>query len=89
MSTNRSTVNGPGLGSAGDRDLARVLALLGSDHAGSISVLTLREGGVRAPAQAVYDLQLVGYTIDRTSQIDQYGRRTLGYRLRDPEAADR
>src|SRR5665213_1433623 len=47
----------------------------------------LRERGVKAPAQAMYDLQLAGYTIDRVGCTDRGGRRTFGYRLHGPPAA--
>jgi hypothetical protein len=67
--------------SEGDRELARVLALLEGDQAGSMTVAALRERGVKAPGQAVYTLQLAGYAIDRVSGTDLGGHRTLGYRL--------
>jgi hypothetical protein len=68
--------------SEGGRELARVLALLEGDQAGSMTVAALRERGVKAPGQAVYTLQLAGYAIDRVSGPDLGGHRTLGYRLR-------
>ena len=68
--------------SEGGRELARVLALLEGDQAGSMTVAALRERGVKAPGQAVYTLQLAGYAIDRVSGTDLGGHRTLGYRLR-------
>lgn len=71
--------------SEGDRDLARVLALLESDRIGPITFSTLRDRGVRSPGQAVYDLQLAGYQIDRVSHTDADGRRTLSYCLRGAE----
>jgi hypothetical protein len=67
--------------SEGDRDLVRVLALLEGDRTGVVTVFTLREHGVRSPDQAVYDLQLAGYPIDRVSHTNAGGDRTLGYRL--------
>ena len=67
--------------SAGDRNLARLLALLDGDQAGAMTIAALREHGVGAPAQAVYTLQLAGYPIDRISCTDADGHRTLGYRL--------
>lgn len=70
--------------SVGDRDVARLLALLEGDQAGAITIAALRERGVKAPAQAVYTLQLAGYGIDRVSCEDSNGRRTLGYRLHGP-----
>jgi hypothetical protein len=67
--------------SAGDRELARVLALLEGDQTGAMTIAALRESGVKAPAQAVYTLQLAGYAIDRVSCTDPGGHRTFGYRL--------
>jgi hypothetical protein len=68
----------------GDRDVARALALLEGDQAGPITIAALRAHGVKAPAQAVYTLQLAGYGIDRVSCEHPDGRRTLGYRLHRP-----
>ena len=67
----------------GARELGRALALLENHHAGSVTLAALRERGVRAPAQAVYDLQLAGYAIDRTTSTASGGRTTSGYRLRN------
>ncbi len=64
-----------------DRELARALALLQGDQAGPVTIAALRECGVKAPAQAVYDLQLAGHAIDRVSCTDPRGHRTFGYRL--------
>ena len=72
--------------SAGDRELERVLRLLEGDQADSMSVAALRERGVKAPAQAVYTLQLAGYAIDRVSSTDPSGHQTIGYRLRGSPA---
>ena len=67
--------------SQGDRDLARVLGLLREDRAGTLTVATLRGHGIRAPGQAVYDLQVAGYVIDRVSCVGADGHSALGYRL--------
>ncbi len=67
--------------SGGERELARVLALLEEDRAGSLTIAALREHGVKAPAQAVYDLQLAGYVIDRVSRTNPHGHRSFGYCL--------
>ena len=37
------------------------------DPSASVTIAALRERGVKAPAQAVYDLQLLGHAIDRVS----------------------
>jgi hypothetical protein len=71
-----------------ERELARALELLESDHTGAVTVAALRERGVRAPAQAVYDLQIAGYAIDRVTSTDAGGHSTSGYRLRGSEASE-
>ena len=68
--------------SEGDRDLERVLALLRTAATGAVTVATLREQGIRAPGQAVYDLQVAGYVIDRVSWVGSDGQNARGYRLR-------
>jgi len=67
-----------------ERELGRALALLEHDQTGSVTLAALRERGVTAPAQAVYDLQLAGYAIDRITSTGPGGRTTSGYRLRGP-----
>jgi hypothetical protein len=78
---NSTGMNRAPLPSEGDRELARVLALLEADDAGAITIAAFRERGIRVPAQAVYTLQLAGYAIDRVSCTGPDGHRTLGYRL--------
>ena len=74
-----------------DRELARALALMQGDRAGPVTIAALRERGVKAPAQAVYELQLAGYEIDRVPCRCSDGHTTQGYRLRAASAlaADR
>jgi hypothetical protein len=86
--TNHATANAGhrGPSSEGERELARALALLEGDPGGSVTLADLRARGVRAPAQAMYDLQLAGHTIDRVTTTDQTGHASVGYRLR-PSAA--
>jgi hypothetical protein len=57
------------------------LALLQANQTGAISIGDLRDVGVGAPAQAVYDLQLAGYAIDRVSYTTADGLPSVGYRL--------
>ena len=68
--------------SAGDRDPTRVLTLLETNQAAALTIAALRERGVDTPAQAVYELQLAGYEIDRVVCEHPNGHATLGYRLR-------
>ena len=75
--------------SEGERELARVLALLEEDRAGSLTIAALRGQGVKAPAQAVYDLQLGGYPIDRVTCTGTGGQASFGYRLHVSPAPNR
>lgn len=68
--------------SAGDRELARVLALLEDADSDWVTLTVMRERGVRAPAQAIYTLELAGYPIDRSSCTGPPGQRAPGYRIR-------
>jgi len=67
-------------------DAARVLTLLGSDDRGALSMVALREHGVQAPGQAIYELQLDGYEIDRVPCESGDRLTTIGYRLRTSAA---
>lgn len=49
------------------RDAARLLALLRQERPRGVTVEMMRQRGIEAPAQAIYTLQLAGYTIDRLS----------------------
>ena len=55
--------------SAGDRDLSRVLSLMGGGQNGALTIAALRERGIEAPALTVYELQLAGYEIERSTRI--------------------
>jgi hypothetical protein len=74
--------------SSAERERARALALLQANQTGTISIGDLRDIGVRAPGQAVYDLQLAGYQIDRVSHITADGLPTVGYRLHHAAARE-
>lgn len=63
-------------------DAARVLTLLGADDGAALTMAALREHGVQAPAQAIYELRLDGYEIDRVPCEDSDRHTTIGYRLR-------
>ena len=67
-------------------DAARVLTLLRADDSGAVTMAALREHGVRAPAQAIYELQLDGYEIDRVPCESRDRHTTIGYRLRTSAA---
>jgi hypothetical protein len=72
----------PGPRTEGGRALARALALLEGNHSGPVTLAALRERGVNAPAQAIYDLQLAGHVIDRVTGTDSAGHASPGYHLR-------
>ena len=67
-------------------DAARVLTLLGADDSGALTMAALREHGVQAPAQAIYELQLDGYEIDRVPCESSDRQAIIGYRLRTSAA---
>ena len=66
-----------GATSAADRNVERLLMLLGD----SDMTIALRERGIRAPAQCLYDLQLAGYPIERVQLKHDCGRGSVQYRL--------
>lgn len=66
-------------------DRTLLLDLLESSHEHPPSIDDLREGGVTLPGQAIYELELDGYAIERVRR--RGGSRTcgvMGYRLRHP-----
>jgi hypothetical protein len=67
-------------------DAARVLTLLGAHDSGALTMAALREHGIQAPAQAIYELQLDGYEIDRVPCKSSDRHTTIGYRLRTSAA---
>ena len=71
---------------AHERDLTQLLALLGEHGVGGRTIGELRERGIHAPAQAIYELQLAGYEIDRVSVPRSDGRPSMCYRLSAPLA---
>ncbi len=68
------------------QDAARVLILLSADDSRALTMAALREHGIQAPAQAIYELQLNGYKIDRVTCETNDRHPTLGYRLRTSPA---
>jgi len=63
-----------------DHTTARLLAML-HDRSGALTIATMRERGIQAPAQRIYTLQLAGYEIERCYIGSSAGRRTPAYRL--------
>ena len=70
-----------------DRELARALALLQGDRAGSVTIAALRERGVNAPAQAMYDLS-ARRPRNRPGQLHRPGR-AQNVRISTPWLASR
>ena len=60
-------------------DAQRLLALLTAATENTLMLDEVRDRAVSAPAQAVYELQLDGYVVDR---ITLKGEHAVGYRLR-------
>ncbi len=66
-----------------DRAAAHLLELLA--YTGwPLTIDELRREGVAAPAQAIYELQLAGFEIDRVLVHLDGGHQGIGYRLRMP-----
>lgn len=74
-------MSGADVSSPGDRDVARLVALLGSDPSRAMTIAELREHGIEAPAQAIYELQLAGWQVDRVPVTQGDGAGASGYRL--------
>lgn len=74
-------MSGADVSSPGDRDVARLVALLGSDPSRAMTIAELREHGIGAPAQAIYELQLAGWQVDRVPVTQGDGAGASGYRL--------
>jgi hypothetical protein len=70
---------------AGD-EVTRLLRLLRADTTGALTIAAMHEDGIRAPAQAIYALQLAGHDIDRVYDEHTAGLRTPAYRLRHADA---
>ncbi|MGA2010602.1 MAG: hypothetical protein ABSH51_08740 [Solirubrobacteraceae bacterium] len=70
-----------------DPEQARTLELMRGDPPATVTIAQLQARGVRAPAQAVYGLQVAGHRIERVGCTDADGRRALGYRLADRDRA--
>jgi hypothetical protein len=65
-----------------DSNDARLVALLSDELEVPVTIGEMLDGGVRAPALTVYELQVAGYPIDRVRCEARDGRSTVGYRLR-------
>ena len=48
-----------------------------------LTIAMLRARGVRAPAQTLYELMVVGHDIDRVRSVGPDGRAAIAYRLAD------
>lgn len=69
-----------------ERELGRALTLLQENLTGYVTLAELRERGITAPAQTVYELQLAGYTIERITSTAVGVRMPPGYRMHEPVA---
>lgn len=77
--------NEPVTGFRGDSDRALLLDLLGTAEDDPLTIADLRERGVRMPGQALYELELDGYPVERVHDRGRTrGCRIIGYRLSGP-----
>ena len=65
-------------------DRARLLSLLDAGFDDAPTVDDLREGGVRMPGQAIYELEVDGYPVERVRRRGDARHRGIGYRLPRP-----
>ena len=65
-------------------DRARLLSLLDAGLDDAPTIDDLREGGVRMPGQAIYELEVDGYPVERVRHRGDARRRGIGYRLPRP-----
>lgn len=80
----RQTPQGP----TGTSDRARLLQLLDAAEGDALTIGDLRERGIQMPGQAIYELELDGYPVERVRPRGSARRgRVLGYRL-STHAAD-
>lgn len=65
-------------------DRARLLELLGGEGSDALTIAELRDRGVQMPGQAIYELELAGYPVERVRLRLTESHRTIGYRLGGP-----
>lgn len=71
-------------------DRARLLDLLGTEQGEALTISDLRERGVRMPGQAIYEIELDGYLVERVRRCGRTRPCTVvGYRLGAPAANTR
>jgi hypothetical protein len=75
-------------GQPGTSDCARLLHVLDAAEGDGLTIGDLRERGIQMPGQAIYELELDGYPVERVRPRGSARRcRVLGYRL-SAHAAD-
>ena len=68
-------------------DRARLLELLGSGESDPLTITELRDRGVHNPGQAIYELELDGYPVERVRhRRPAQSCRMIGYRIAVPGA---
>jgi hypothetical protein len=68
-------------------DRARLLNLLDAGHDDAPTMDDLRARGVTMPGQAIYELEVDGYPVERVRRRSgSHHRGGIGYRLRPPAA---
>lgn len=69
---------------------ARLLLVLGAAEEDALTIGDLRERGVRMPGQAIYELELDGYPVERVHRHSRARHcSAVGYRLGAPAAGAR
>ena len=65
-----------------DPDAAHLLDVLAEHEGFPMTIAQLRDEGLHAPAQAIYELQLAGYDVERLAVRGGRELPSIGYRLR-------
>jgi hypothetical protein len=66
----------------GISDRARLLQLLDAADGDTLTIGDLRERGIQMPGQAIYELELDGYPVERVHlRVSAHRGAVLGYRL--------
>jgi hypothetical protein len=87
---NSTTASQAVTGFGGQADRARLLHLLRGDESEPLTIADLLDRGVQMPGQAIYELELAGYPVERVYRHSQARRcKVCGYRLGAADAHPR
>ena len=79
-SPNSTAARQPTLGGLGARDRMRLLDVFSSCKNRPLTISDLRERGIDRPGEAIYELRLAGYPVERVC-AGRRGSTVPGYRL--------